>query len=373
MIALGRIFKNMKTENNLVAIITDTHFGARGDSQHFLNNQSKFFETVFFPTILERGIKTVFDLGDTFDRRKYLNFKTLSVVKKMWFAKLKEHGIQVISIVGNHQTYYKNTNEINSGDLILSEYDFIDVHYESKEIEFSGKKILLVPWINVENRERTLETIKNSNADLLFGHLEINGYDVMPGIKFNNPSKGLDPNTLYKFDRVFSGHFHQKQQKQNVTYLGCPYELTFADCKVKKGFHLYDFTEDKLEFIENPHKMHHIIEYDDSLLDAKSKYSNWDTTNYSDTYVKVRVLEKNDAYLYDKFIDLLEAASPIKVIIQDQIVSSNSKNLKIESQDTMSILDSYIDENYTDTKDNRALKSLLKTLYLEAINDDIVI
>ena len=60
-----------------IAIITDTHFGAKGDSQIFLEHTFKFFEDVFFPTIKERGITNVLHLGDLMDRRKYVNFHTL--------------------------------------------------------------------------------------------------------------------------------------------------------------------------------------------------------------------------------------------------------------------------------------------------------
>ena len=57
-----------------IALVTDLHFGARGDSVPFDNFFKKFYDDTFFPYLVEHGIKTIFDLGDTFDRRKYINF-----------------------------------------------------------------------------------------------------------------------------------------------------------------------------------------------------------------------------------------------------------------------------------------------------------
>ena len=73
-----------------VAIITDQHFGARNDSVGFLDFYEKFYDNTFFPKIDEEGIDTVLVLGDTFDRRKYVNFYALDRAKKMWFDKLEE-------------------------------------------------------------------------------------------------------------------------------------------------------------------------------------------------------------------------------------------------------------------------------------------
>ena len=56
-----------------IALITDTHFGARNDSLLFLDFFRKFYENIFFPTLKERGIKEIIHLGDVVDRRKFIN------------------------------------------------------------------------------------------------------------------------------------------------------------------------------------------------------------------------------------------------------------------------------------------------------------
>ena len=99
-----------------VAIITDQHFGARNDSTHFLDFYEKFYNEIFFPTIKSAGIDTVLILGDTFDRRKYVNFFTLKRAKQMFFDPLAQMGVDVHMLAGNHDTYFKNTNDVNSVD-----------------------------------------------------------------------------------------------------------------------------------------------------------------------------------------------------------------------------------------------------------------
>jgi len=114
-----------------VAIITDMHLGVRGDSKVFLDHQEKFFNEVFFPHLDEHNIKTVLDLGDTFDRRKYINYVTLDRAKKFFFDELQKRDIEYHAVVGNHSVYYTNTNEVNSMNLLLQEYTNFNIYRDA--------------------------------------------------------------------------------------------------------------------------------------------------------------------------------------------------------------------------------------------------
>ena len=105
-----------------IALVTDLHFGARNDNLKMASHQKKFYDEVFFPYLKEHNIKEIIDLGDTFDRRKYISFTSLKAAKAMFFDPLKENNIKTHMIVGNHDTVYKNTNELNSIYLLLQEY-----------------------------------------------------------------------------------------------------------------------------------------------------------------------------------------------------------------------------------------------------------
>ena len=126
-----------------VAIITDQHFGARKNSKHFHEYFLKFYNDIFFPAIEEEGITTIIDMGDTFDSRKGVDFSCLEWAKTNYYDRLRDMGCTIHSIVGNHTAYYKNTNEVNSIDLLLAEYDNINTYSQATEIEIDGLNILL--------------------------------------------------------------------------------------------------------------------------------------------------------------------------------------------------------------------------------------
>ena len=102
-----------------VAIITDQHFGFKKGSKLYHDYFLKFYEETFFPTLEREGITTILDLGDTFDNRKGIDSYSLDWAKKHYFDPIHLRGIDVVSIVGNHTAYYKNTNEINTNNLVL--------------------------------------------------------------------------------------------------------------------------------------------------------------------------------------------------------------------------------------------------------------
>ena len=97
-----------------IALINDTHFGARGDSQLFFDYFMKFFDEVFFPYLKENNIDTIIHAGDFMDRRKFVNFNILIQVRNKFIKHLKENDIKMHCILGNHDVYYRNTNDVNS-------------------------------------------------------------------------------------------------------------------------------------------------------------------------------------------------------------------------------------------------------------------
>ena len=159
-----------------VAIITDTHYGARKNSKLFHDYFLKFYNDIFFPTIDKEGISTILHLGDAFDNRTGINFAALSWAKNNIFDPIKERGINVHLIVGNHDSYYKNTNDVNAVDLLLREYDNVNVYSEATEILVDKLKILFVPWINAENEKQTLKLIESTDCKVSMGHLELSGF-----------------------------------------------------------------------------------------------------------------------------------------------------------------------------------------------------
>lgn len=350
-----------------VAIITDQHFGARNDSIHFLDFYEKFYKDTFFPAIDANGIRTVLILGDTFDRRKYVNFYSLKRAKEMFFDPLTERGIEVHMLAGNHDTYYKNTNEVNSIDLLLREYDLINVIDKPSTIYVGLTPICMMPWICPENYEESMQMLKETTADICMGHFEIAGFAMHRGM----PSEeGLNREIFNRFDCTFSGHYHHRSNNGSIYYLGNPYELTWQDYADTRGFHIFDVQSRDLDFIPNPNTIFHRIVYDDKDVSIK-EYLSRDLSAYTKTYVKVVVVNKNNPYLFDQFMNNLYAVNPIDVtIVEDAIdLTEGTEDDKIdEAEDTITIINKYVDALQNDGIDNSRLKNMMREIYVEALN-----
>ena len=349
-----------------VAIITDQHFGARNDSIAFLDFFEKFYDNTFFPALDANAIDTVLVLGDTFDRRKYVNFYALDRAKKMFFDKLEERGIRVHMLAGNHDTYYKNTNEVNSPDLLLVEYGNIDVISKPETIVIDGTSICMLPWICPENYQESLDHIKNTKAEVCMGHLEIAGFAMYRGMESHD---GLAKETFEKFDLVFSGHYHHRSSNQHIHYLGNPYELTWQDYNDPRGFHLFDLSTRELEFICNPYRMFERIEYNDKDQEPVDL----DALELEQKYVKLVVVNKNDFYKFDKFIQKLynKGCHEIKIIEDMSEFQDGEIGEELNLEDTVSVLTHYIDSIETDV-DKEQIKTYMRTLYTEAVNIEVV-
>jgi DNA repair exonuclease SbcCD nuclease subunit len=349
-----------------VAIITDQHFGARNDSIAFLDFFEKFYENVFFPKLDEEGITTVLILGDTFDRRKYVNFYALDRAKKMFFDKLEERGIRVHMLAGNHDTYYKNTNEVNSPKLLLTEYNNIDVIDSPETIVVGGVPICMMPWICPDNYQESIDHIKNTKAEICMGHFEIAGFAMYRGMESH---EGLSKETFDKFDMVFSGHYHHKSDDGQIYYLGNPYELTWQDYNDTRGFHLFCLQSRKLEFIANSYRMFERVEYNDK----ETEPVDLDSLDLEKKYVKLVVVNKTDYYKFDKFIQKLynKGCHEIKIIEDMSEFNDGEIGEEINLEDTVSVLSNYVDSIETDV-DKELIKTYMKSLYTEAVNIEVV-
>jgi len=346
-----------------LCLVTDTHFGARSDSIPFDNFFRRFYEEVFFPEIDKRGIRHIVHLGDCFDRRKYINFNTLFSCRNYFFDEIEKRNIELHMIVGNHDTFFKNTNDVNSPRLLLKDYEFNVIDTPS-ELEFEdGSKIFMMPWICTDNYNQSMEAIKTTDAQVLFGHFEIAGFQMYKG---HENDEGFDPKIFEKFDTVCSGHFHHRSSNGNINYLGNPYELTWADFEDPRGFHIFDTSERSLDFIQNPFSIFSKVYYDDEKVEP----STVDVSQYANQHIKLIVVNKKDYYKYDQFIERLYKVNPLELKIIEDLSEFESDALgdqEVDLEDTVTLLSQYVDSLDTEADKDR-IKTLMKTLYVEAQN-----
>ena len=340
-----------------IAIITDQHFGARKNSKLFHDYFLRFYNDVFFPTLEQEGITTIVDMGDTFDSRKGIDFSALSWAKDNYYDRLKEMGITVHTVVGNHTAYYKNTNEVNAVDLLLREYENVKVYSEVESIMLDNLNVLLVPWINSDNEEKSVGLIKRSSASVCMGHLELKGFRVHRGYIMDH---GTDCNIFQKFDRVYSGHYHTRSNQGEIYYLGNPYEMFWNDCGDTRGFHFFDTETLEHTPINNPYQLFSIIYYEDN------DYQLFDTTQYTNKIVKLIVRKKSDTKKFEKFVDKLYSSNVSELKVVENFEFQESEEFEaFESEDTMSILNRYIEEAEVNLDKSR-IQKMIQEIYQEA-------
>jgi DNA repair exonuclease SbcCD nuclease subunit len=348
-----------------IAILGDTHFGVRGDSPFFHSYYKKFYKEVFFPYLKENNILHVIQLGDVFDRRKFVNYQTLNQCKDYFFNPINQE-YQSWLLVGNHDTYFKNTNEVNSLDLLLGQYHNITQVLEPYEHEFEGVNILMVPWICNENYTRVMSAMEKSTAQILMGHFEINGFEMHKGAYCDS---GVEPSIFSKFDLVVSGHFHTKSTRGNIVYTGTPYEMTWSDWDDQKGFHVLDTDTRELRFVPNPLRMFHKIWYDDTNASMDEVLA-IDFSEYKDTIVKVIIKNKLNPVWFDMYIEKLERAGTIDLQVVEDHLNLNledDSDIVNEAEDTLTILNKYVGQLELKA-DKTKLENLLRTLYNEALS-----
>ncbi len=338
-----------------IAIITDTHYGARKGSKYLHDYFELFYKNIFFPNLEKYNIKTVLHLGDAFDSRKSIDYQSLDWAKRVVFDPLKKYDVHMI--IGNHDCYYKNTNQTNSPDLLLKDYPNVKTYSDPQIVKIGDSDILFIPWICSENEEKTRKLIQNSKTKIAVGHLELSGFSAYKGHLMED---GMDSNIFDKFERVFSGHYHTRSNNGKIFYLGNPYEMFWNDVNDKRGFHIFDTETLELISIDNPYKLFYNIYYEDT------NYRLFDSTEYENKIVKVIVRKKTKPKDFEKFIDKLYSAGVQDLKIIENFEVQISEDFEIsEEENTMSILNRYIDDSET-SYDKSMIKNIFQEIYKEA-------
>jgi len=338
-----------------IALINDTHYGARKGSKLFHDYFELFYKNVFFPTLEQYGITTLIHMGDAFDSRKSIDYQSLEWAKRVVFEPLRNYDVHMI--VGNHDSYYKNTNNTNSPQLLLKDYPNVKTYSDPTEIKVGNLDILLLPWICMDNQDQSLKLIKKTKAKVAMGHLELQGFRVNRSLVMEH---GLEADLFKDFKKVFSGHYHTRSNNGTVFYTGNPYEIYWTDVGDTRGFTIFDTETLEHEPINNPYKMFHNIYYEDT------NYQTFDTREYENKIVKVVVRKKTDTKQFERFIDKLYSSNIAELkIVENFEIQESAEFEAFESEDTLSILNRYIEEAEVNL-DKSIVQKLLQEVYQEA-------
>lgn len=338
-----------------IAIIADTHFGVKNDSPFMLDYQEKFFEG-FFKDCRERGVEKIVHLGDFFDRRRHINFHTLNRVRKFFLQRIRDYGMTMDVVVGNHDCFFKDSIGVNSVSEIFCEYPEISVIDKPVFVDGIG---LFCPWINDETRDLVMEMLdKHHGTDsVVFGHFEIAGIDIGGGSEYDSI---IDKKSLAGYRKVFSGHYHT----HNEYYVGSPYQLTWGDYGDDKGYVVLDTVTGVDEFVVNKNEMYVKVLYNSDVKDYVSTFVDG---SYKGKVVRIIVEKCDDDLTFAAFLDMIEKDGAVEVSVVNDVENIVFDNDESVSYDigTVQLIEEYVDAlggNF----DKDAVKEFLKRILMEA-------
>lgn len=199
------------------AIFTDIHFGLKSNS--VLHNEDCLaFVKWATAKAKEEGCETCMFLGDWHNNRSTINIVTLNYSLQA-LEHLNENFNRVYFIPGNHDLYYRDKRDIQSVEFAK--------HLPNVQIcndWFSGGNVTIAPWLCGDDHKR----LSKLKGQYLFGHFELPGYLMNAMVEM--PDHGeIQREHLGGFEHVFTGHFHKRQTKKNITYIGNAFPHNYAD------------------------------------------------------------------------------------------------------------------------------------------------
>lgn len=234
------------TKMNKAACFTDIHWGRKNNSE--LHNQDclRFVDWFCEQVSADGNIDHIIFMGDWFEHRAAINGLTLDYAYR-GAKKLAALGLPVYFIVGNHDLYFRTTREVFSTNF----FDSLGFNMivEPTVVEELGETGALVCPFLFESEYASL--VKYLNVPVWFGHFEFKGFVITGDTK--KMEHGPDAKEFSSARRIFSGHFHKRQEDGNVTYIGNAFPADFSDANdTKRGMMKYTYDKDVVEFMDWP-------------------------------------------------------------------------------------------------------------------------
>jgi DNA repair exonuclease SbcCD nuclease subunit len=200
-----------------VACFTDIHYGLKQNSRQHLKDCHDFVDW-FIAEAKARNAETCIFLGDWHHHRASINIATMNATIKD-LKKLNDNFETVYFITGNHDLYYREKRDLNSIEFArdLPNFIMVDEH-------FCQDGVAIIPWLVGDEHKK----LNKLDCKYMFGHFELPYFKMNAMVEMPDHG-GITANDLSNPEYVFSGHFHKRQYKNNIHYIGNAFPHNYAD------------------------------------------------------------------------------------------------------------------------------------------------
>jgi DNA repair exonuclease SbcCD nuclease subunit len=328
-----------------VAVCTDIHFGLKSNSLAHNQDCSNFIDW-FIKTAKENGCETGMFLGDWSHQRAALNMQTLQYSLRS-LEKLSAAFDRFYFIPGNHDLYYRDKRDIYSTEWAR--------HIPNIQIVndwFQDGDVVIAPWLVGDDHKR----IPKLKGQYMFGHFELPHFKMNAMVEM--PDHGeIQVDHFGNFDRVFSGHFHLRQQKKNIHYIGNCFPHNYADAgDTARGMMTLEWGKDPVfhawpgQPLYKVLKLSQVIDHAPDLLAQNMHVRveldidiSYEEANFiKDTFVRdYHLREMALIPVKNNTVDTDMAPGEIKFESVDQIVTDQLTNIESEFYDPKMLLKIY--------------------------------
>jgi hypothetical protein len=328
-----------------VAVCTDIHFGLKSNSLQHNQDCSDFIDW-FIDTAKNNGCETGMFLGDWHHHRASINLQTLHFSLQS-LQKLSAAFDDFYFIPGNHDLYYRDKRDIHGAEWAqhLPNIHVCNDWFESGDV-------VIAPWLVGDDHKR----IQRMTGKYMFGHFELPHFKMNAMVEM--PDHGeIQVANFGGFDKVFSGHFHLRQQKRNINYIGNCFPHNFADAGDNaRGMMVLEWGQDPVyhawpgQPLYKVLKLSQVIDGAPNLLAANMHVRveldidiSYEEANFiKETFIKdYNLREMALIPVKSTAVDMDMAPGEIKFESVDQIVTDQLTNIESEFYDPKLLLKIY--------------------------------
>ena len=330
------------------AVFTDIHWGLKNNSiQH--NTDCTNFVDWFIDTAKKQNCETCFFLGDWHHNRAAINIQTLQFSLR-GLEKLSASFDKIYFIVGNHDMFYRDKRDTHSVEwakhlpnvMIIDEW-------------FSQDDVTIIPWIVGDEWKR----LKKMKGKYVFSHLELPNFFMNAMIQMPD-YKEIQSEHLHGYEAVFSGHFHKRQKKNNITYIGNAFPHNYADAgDDKRGMMILEWDKEPMYFGWPNAPKYRVYNLSDVLDDPSGLL-------LPDSYVKINldidISFEEASFIREKLMPEHHLRELTLIPIKRDFTDNNPDNTNTQFESVDTIIQTQIESLEVGTFDKKLLLDIYRNI-----------